>query len=204
MSKLILIRHGQSEWNLQNRFTGWVDVELSPKGFEEAQDAIDLLKDIEIDYVFTSVLKRAIHTAAIILEKIDPEEKIPIFRSKALNERHYGDLQGLNKAEVGEEHGNEQLHIWRRSFDIPPPNGESLKDTMDRVLPYYKEKIEPLLKDGKNVLISAHGNSLRGLMMYLEDISKDKITSLNIPTGKPYVYDFDDKFNIINHEYIKY
>lgn len=203
MPKLILLRHGQSEWNLQNRFTGWVDVNLSPNGIEEATSAINLLKDIKIDYVFTSVLQRAIHTASIILQDIDPNNDIPIQRSQALNERHYGDLQGLNKAEVGEEYGKEQLHIWRRSYDTPPPNGESLKDTKDRVLPYYKEYIEPLLKQGKNVLVSAHGNSLRALVMYLEDISKEEITQLNIPTGKPYIYHFDENLNIIRHEYIE-
>lgn len=202
MPKLILVRHGQSEWNLLNKFTGWVDVDLTAQGIEEAKEAGKLLKDIQVDYLFTSVLKRSIHTADIILEESGKQD-LPFSRDEALNERHYGDLQGKNKAEVGEKFGQEQLHIWRRSYDIAPPGGESLLDTRERVLPYYKDSIEPLLKQGKNVLVVAHGNSLRALVMYLENISKEEIASLNIPTGIPYVYDLDVNLYIQDANYLE-
>ncbi len=202
MPKLILVRHGQSEWNLQNRFTGWVDVDITSQGEDEAKRAGQNLKGIQIDYLFTSVLKRAIHTAEIILNEAGISN-IPTERDQALNERHYGDLQGQNKQEIGDKYGQEQLHIWRRSFDVAPPNGESLLDTKNRVLPYYKEHIEPLLKQGKNVLIVAHGNSLRALVMYLENISKEEIASLNIPTGVPYLYEMDVNLFINEIKYLE-
>lgn len=201
MPKLILVRHGQSEWNLQNRFTGWVDVDLTKQGEEEAKNAGHLLNGVQIDYLFTSVLKRAIKTAEIITNELGLEN-LPTERSEALNERHYGDLQGQNKQEIGEKYGLDQLHIWRRSYDIAPPNGESLLDTKNRVLPYYKEHIEPLLKKGKNVLVVAHGNSLRALVMFLENISKEEIPSLNIPTGVPYLYDMDVNLFIKEIKYL--
>jgi len=200
MSKLICVRHGQSLWNKENKFTGWVDVDLSEQGKSEAETAGELLKNFKIDIVFSSVLKRAINTADIILNK--NESKPEIIRDKALNERHYGELQGLNKAEIGEKVGAEQLHIWRRSYDIAPPEGESLKDTQERVIPYYENEILPMIKAGKNILISAHGNSLRALAMHLENISKDDISDINIPTGQPYVYELDDNFNVISKKYI--
>lgn len=200
MSKLICVRHGQSLWNKENKFTGWVDVDLSDQGISEAETAGELLKNFKFDIVFTSILKRAINTADIILSR--NESKPEIIRDKALNERHYGELQGLNKAEIGEKVGAEQLHIWRRSYDIAPPEGESLKDTQERVIPYYENEILPMIKAGKNILISAHGNSLRALAMHLENISKDDISDINIPTGQPYVYELDDKFNFISKKYI--
>lgn len=196
MSKLVCVRHGQSQWNKENRFTGWVDIELSELGIEEAKEAGKLLNSFKFNNVFTSVLKRAIRTAEIIAEEIGYEGEI--IKDEALNERNYGDLQGLNKAEIGEKVGAEQLHIWRRSFDIAPPNGESLKDTLDRVLPYYHNVIEPLLLEGKDILISAHGNSLRALTMFLEGVSEEDISDVNIPTGKPYVYEFDKNLTLIS------
>lgn len=201
MPKLILVRHGQSEWNLQNRFTGWVDVDLTKQGEDEAREAGKNLQGIQIDYLFTSVLKRAIRTSELILEELGISQ-IPTERDEALNERHYGDLQGQNKQEIGEKYGQDQLHIWRRSYDVAPPNGESLLDTRERVLPYYKEHIEPLLKQGKNVLVVAHGNSLRALVMYLENISKEEIASLNIPTGVPYLYEMDVNLYINEIKYL--
>ncbi|MFN3781639.1 MAG: 2,3-bisphosphoglycerate-dependent phosphoglycerate mutase [Candidatus Kapaibacteriota bacterium] len=199
MPILILVRHGESEWNLQNRFTGWVDIDLSPRGIEEAHRAGKILKNqnYRIDAVFTSVLKRAIRTTEIILEELGLNG-MPYQKNQALNERHYGDLQGMNKTEIGEKYGFDQLKIWRRSYDVAPPGGESLKDTQERVLPYYHKEIEPLLRQGKNVLISAHGNSLRALVMYLENLSKEEVLELNIPTGVPYVYELDANLNIIN------
>ena len=196
MPQLILLRHGESQWNLENRFTGWVDIDLSPKGEEEARIAGLLLKPYKIDYVFTSALKRAQRTTDIVLEQ-SGKTGLPIAKNEALNERHYGDLQGLNKADIGKQYGQEQLKIWRRSYDVPPPNGESLKDTQARVIPYYKEHIEPLLKKGKNILVSAHGNSLRALVMYLEKLTPEEIVEINIPTGVPYIYDLDENLNIV-------
>lgn len=202
MPRLILVRHGESVWNLENKFTGWVDVELSEKGVSEAHKAGKALMDVDFDYLFTSVLKRAINTANIILEEKGIKD-IPTERDQALNERHYGDLQGLNKDDIGRQYGLEQLKIWRRSFDIAPPNGESLKMTLERTLPYYIDKIEPKLKEGKNVLIAAHGNSLRSLVMHLENMTKEQVLELNIPTGIPYVYELDDNLNIISKNYLK-
>jgi 2,3-bisphosphoglycerate-dependent phosphoglycerate mutase len=199
MPLLILVRHGESEWNLQNRFTGWVDVDLSPRGVEEAHRAGKILKEknYKIDAVFTSALKRAIRTTEIILQELGLDG-MHYEKNQALNERHYGDLQGMNKTEIGEKYGFDQLKIWRRSYDVAPPGGESLKDTQERVLPYYHQHIEPLLKQRKNVLISAHGNSLRALVMYLEKLSKEEVLELNIPTGVPYVYELDENLNIKN------
>jgi 2,3-bisphosphoglycerate-dependent phosphoglycerate mutase len=198
MPNLILLRHGQSQWNLENRFTGWVDVDLSELGQEEARKAGEKLKDIEIDKVYTSDLKRAINTALIALEaagKSDLAESM--IRDQALNERHYGDLQGLNKAETAEKFGDEQVHIWRRSFDVAPPGGESLKMTMERVMPYYNEKILSDLLDGKNVLVVAHGNSLRSLMYYLDNHTNDSILKLEIPTGAPILYDLEAENGVL-------
>ncbi|MGQ9818849.1 MAG: 2,3-bisphosphoglycerate-dependent phosphoglycerate mutase [Candidatus Kapaibacteriales bacterium] len=199
MALLILVRHGESEWNLQNRFTGWVDVDLSPRGVEEAHKAGRILKkaNYRIDAVFTSVLMRAIRTTEIILEELGLNG-MHYEKDMALNERHYGELQGLNKQEIGEKFGMEQLKIWRRSYDIAPPGGESLKDTQNRVLPYYHTHIEPLLRNNKNVLVSAHGNSLRALVMYLENLTKEEVMELNIPTGVPYVYEMNENLEIKN------
>ncbi|MEO8210153.1 MAG: 2,3-bisphosphoglycerate-dependent phosphoglycerate mutase, partial [bacterium] len=194
-------RHGQSQGNLENRFTGWVDIDLSPAGEEEAKKAGEKLKNYKFDKAYTSDLKRAQRTLDIILDETG-QKNIPIEKNFALNERKYGDLQGLNKDECRSKFGAEQVKEWRRSYDIPPPNGESLKDTADRVLPYYHSKIEPELKKGKNILISAHGNSLRALMMYLENLSKDQILQTEIPTGSPKEYIFDDDLNLIETKYI--
>jgi 2,3-bisphosphoglycerate-dependent phosphoglycerate mutase len=202
MPKLILLRHGESQWNLENRFTGWVDVELSPKGEAEAKRAGELIADIPIDKVYTSVLRRAINTANIALQ-VSKRTDLPTERDQALNERHYGDLQGLNKAETAKQYGDEQVHIWRRSYDIPPPNGESLKDTAARTIPYFESKIIPDLKAGKNVLIVAHGNSLRSIVMNLDKLTKEQVLELNIPTGTPLVYNVDDNANVIDSSYLK-
>jgi 2,3-bisphosphoglycerate-dependent phosphoglycerate mutase len=195
MVQLVIVRHGQSEWNLQNKFTGWVDVDLSPNGVKEAEQAGDRLKGYQFDQAFSSVLKRANRTLDIILERMG-ESDMRVTKDQALNERMYGDLQGKNKDEMREEYGEEQVHIWRRSYDIAPPNGESLKDTADRVIPYYTKEIEPLLKEGRNILISAHGNSLRALIMYLEDLSPDEILQKEIPTGQPILYVLDEELKI--------
>lgn len=201
MPNLVIVRHGQSQWNLENRFTGWVDIDLSPKGEEEAKKASDLLQGYKFDLAFTSDLIRAQHTLDIILDGIG-QRMLPVEKNLALNERMYGDLQGLNKDETRQKFGDEQVHIWRRSFDIAPPNGESLKDTADRVIPYYKEKIEPELKAGKDVIIAAHGNSLRALIMYLEKLSPEEIIKVEIPTGHPKVYVLDDDLNIKETKYL--
>ena len=188
---LILIRHGQSVWNAENRFTGWTDVELSEKGVGEAEKAGDLLSEIRFGVVHTSGLIRAQRTAEIIMSRNTVSGKVPVMRDERLNERHYGDLQGLNKAETAERHGAEQVHIWRRSFDVPPPGGESLKMNAERTIPYFEEKIVPDLKEGKNVLVSAHGNSLRSIVMHIESISPEEIVSLEIATGTPIFYQYD-------------
>ena len=197
MARLTLIRHGQSVWNLANRFTGWVDVDLTDKGEEEARSAGEHLKGVPFDILFTSVLKRAIRTADIALD-IAGRSDVPTKRSEALNERHYGDLQGLNKAETAEEHGADQVHIWRRSYDIAPPNGESLKDTQERVAPYYETEILPLLKAGKDVLVVAHGNSLRALIMFVEKLSPDEIIKVEVATGIPITYELDEELSIVS------
>lgn len=191
MGRLILIRHGQSVWNAENRFTGWTDVELSEKGVREAEMAGDLLSEIRFDAIHTSGLIRAQRTATIIMSRNSASDEIPLIKDERLNERHYGDLQGLNKAETAEKHGPEQVHIWRRSFDIPPPGGESLKMNAERTIPYFEEEIIPDLEQGKNVLVSAHGNSLRSIVMHIESISPQDIVSLEIATGTPMFYEYD-------------
>lgn len=195
MAKLVLVRHGQSQWNLENKFTGWVDVDLTPQGEQEAKNAGQKLKAIKFDKAYTSVLKRANRTLDFILNEIN-QTTIPIVKDKALNERHYGDLQGLDKAATAKKYGDEQVHIWRRSYDVPPPNGESLKDTADRTLPYFNQKIMPDVKTGKNIIVAAHGNSLRSIVMELDQLSKEEVLKLNIGTGVPIVYEIDAKGKI--------
>lgn len=225
MIKLVVVRHGQSVWNLENKFTGWTDVDLSDQGINEAKEAGKVLKEngFSFDIAYTSVLKRANHTLDLILEELN-EKDIPIYKSWRLNERHYGALQGLNKAETAEKYGDEQVHIWRRSYDVQPPSleddderfiemkdmydeyiphTECLKDTIERVIPYWESTILPSLKENKKVIIVAHGNSLRGLIKYLDNISDDEIVSLEIPTGNPLVYELDDEFKPIKHYYLK-
>jgi 2,3-bisphosphoglycerate-dependent phosphoglycerate mutase len=197
MATLVIFRHGQSVWNLENKFTGWVDVELTPKGVEEAKAAGVKLKGYVFDYAYASDLKRAQNTLKIALEtsghaKLTPTHDI------ALNERMYGDLQGLNKADTVEKYGEEQVKIWRRSFDVPPPNGESLKDTAARVIPYFESEIVPKLKEGKNVVIAAHGNSLRALIMYLEKMTPAQILEFEIGTGVPRIYELDKDLKVIS------
>lgn len=196
MAVLILLRHGQSVWNLENRFTGSEDIDLSPLGILEAQESGVLLKNFNIDYAFTSVLKRAVHTLEIILEIL--KKNIPVFKSVALNERNYGDLQGLNKTETAIKFGDLQVFNWRRGFKTAPPNGESLKNTYDRVLQYYESDIVPKLVENKTILIVAHGNSLRALIMYLENISETDICNFQIDTGVLRVYQLDKNLKIIN------
>ncbi|MFL2971097.1 MAG: 2,3-bisphosphoglycerate-dependent phosphoglycerate mutase [Candidatus Thalassarchaeaceae archaeon] len=192
MTILVLIRHGQSVWNATNRFTGWTDVELSQKGEIEAATAGEQLADVRFDVVHTSALMRAQRTAEIVMSKNRVSGEIPTNQDERLNERHYGDLQGLNKAETAEIHGAEQVRIWRRSFDVPPPGGESLEMTAERTIPYFVEEIMPDLDSGMNVLVAAHGNSLRSIVMHIEDISPEDITGLEIPTGAPMYYEFDN------------
>jgi len=201
MPKLVIVRHGQSQWNLENRFTGWIDIDLSDAGIAEAKKAGEKLKNYKFDEAFTSDLIRAQKTLDLILDSIGQTD-IPVEKDKALNERMYGDLQGMNKDECREKFGEEQVKIWRRSYDTPPPNGESLKDTADRVLPYYLSRIEPELKKGKDILISAHGNSLRALIMHLEGLSKEEILKTEIPTGSPKEYLLDDDLKIIETKYL--
>lgn len=229
MTKLVLLRHGESTWNQENRFTGWTDVDLTEKGRAEATHAGKLLLEhgFTFDLAYTSVLKRAIRTLFITLDVMDCLW-IPVIKSWRLNERHYGALQGLNKAETAEKHGDEQVHIWRRSYDIRPPAltqdddrypgkfpqyahlqsseiplTESLKDTVERFLPYWNETIVPTLNEGKKVLIAAHGNSLRALVKHLDNISDSDIPHLNIPTGQPLVYELDDSLKPQKHYYLK-
>ncbi|MDC0058968.1 2,3-bisphosphoglycerate-dependent phosphoglycerate mutase [Euryarchaeota archaeon] len=199
MVTLVLIRHGQSIWNAENKFTGWTDIGLSEKGIKEAQDAGKKLEDVAFDVVHTSALIRAQKTAEIIIKNNKKSKDIPVYKDKRLNERHYGSLQGLNKKETAEKYGAEQVHIWRRSFDIPPPDGESLKMNAERTIPYFKENVVEDLKNGKNVLVSAHGNSLRSIVMYIENISKEDVVKLEIQTGVPRTYVFENnKFTRIN------
>ena len=199
MVTLVLIRHGQSIWNAENKFTGWTDIGLSEKGIKEAQDAGKKLEDVEFDVVHTSALIRAQKTAEIIIENNKKSESIPVYKDKRLNERHYGSLQGLTKKETAEKYGAEQVHIWRRSFDVPPPDGESLKMNAESTIPYVKENVIEDLKNGKNVLVSAHGNSLRSIVMYIENISKEDVVKLEIQTGIPRTYVFEnDNFTRIN------
>ena len=199
MNKLILLRHGQSQWNLENRFTGWKNVPLTAKGELEAKKAGELIKKhkIHIDNVFSSVLDRANRTAVIALKEADlinlwENDKLVMMRSEQLNERDYGDLVGLNKQETAEKFGKKQVHIWRRSYDTPPPNGESLKNVVDRVSPYFQENIKPLLEKGKNILIAAHGNSLRAMMIELGMYKSEEISSIELPTGSPLCINLDE------------
>ena len=195
---LILVRHGQSEWNEKNLFTGWENPGLTEKGANEAKNAGMLINNLNIkfDHLFTSVLDRAKLTGTIILENINQKD-IDIIENKALNERFYGDLQGLNKDECRQKWGAEQVQIWRRSYDVGPPGGESLKETGERVLPYYLGEIYPLILDGKNVLVAAHGNSLRSLIKHLDKLSADEIVKLEIPTGAPIQYIFNDQGDVL-------
>ena len=217
MAKLILLRHGESVWNKKNVFTGWVDVPLSSNGIIEAVKAGEKLSGIEFDMVFTSVQVRAIETAmlalahnksnktpvvlhdegkmkdwTVIYSKEMEQSIIPVYRDWHLNERYYGELQGKNKAETAKEYGDGQVHQWRRSYDIPPPNGECLKDTAERTIPFFEGKIMPELEKGKNVLVSAHGNSLRSIVMFIEKLTKQEVLNLEIPTGKPLFYEFEN------------
>ena len=199
MSILVLVRHGESQWNLENRFTGWVDVPLSEKGLREAQAAGVRLnnENIHFDAAFTSELQRAQNTLKLILGEIG-QSAIPIEMSQALNERHYGDLQGLDKAETAKKFGDEQVKIWRRSYDIAPPGGESLKDTAARTLPYFESKILPELKKGRNVIIAAHGNSLRSIVMHLEKLTREQVLELNLATAVPVIYHVDPNLKILS------
>lgn len=228
MHKLVLLRHGESTWNKENRFTGWIDVDLSETGVDEARSSARLLKDggYMFDAAYTSVLKRAIRTLWIVLDELDLMW-IPVYRSWRLNERHYGALQGLNKAETAKQYGEEQVHIWRRSYATPPPAltetdqrfpgldpryrevpraelpfAECLKDTVERFLPYWHETIAPAIAEGKRVIIAAHGNSLRALVKYLDNISNEEIPGLNIPTGLPLVYELDNDLKPLRHYYL--
>jgi 2,3-bisphosphoglycerate-dependent phosphoglycerate mutase len=228
MYKLVLLRHGQSTWNLENRFTGWTDVELTDQGRAEAHDAGKLLKDegYVFDIAYTSVLRRAIQTLWIVLEEMQLEW-IPVVNAWQLNERHYGALQGLNKAETAKQYGDAQVHLWRRSYDVPPPAlepadkrhprfdprysslkpaelpaTESLKLTLERVLPYWHQVIAPAVQSGQRLLVAAHGNSLRAMVKYLDEISDADIPALNIPTGIPLVYDLDDQLHPLKHYYL--
>ena len=228
MMKLVLIRHGESEWNKLNLFTGWTDVDLSEKGHEEAKNAGRLLKaeGYDFDVCYTSLLKRAIHTLNHVLDEMD-RAWLPVIKSWKLNERHYGALQGLNKAETAAKYGEDQVKIWRRSFDVKPPAlepddernpagqpmyrdvdpsilpvHESLETTIERVVPYFEESIKRDMAAGRRVIIAAHGNSLRALVKYFDGLSNEEITGVNIPTGVPLVYEFDDGFHTVKHYYL--
>ena len=226
MPELILTRHGQSLWNAENRFTGWVDVPLSERGRAEATIASCKLREYRVDVCYTSLLFRAMETAVICLTEcddicggktpifkhdasdpdwhgwdrysVDPQKELPIFPTPALDERYYGDLQGLNKTETAEKFGVEQVQRWRRSFDVRPPGGESLEDTMHRSVPYFQTRILSHIKQGENVLISAHGNSLRAILMYLDDLSPDEVVALELATGVPIVYELDQTAKVLN------
>lgn len=201
MATLVIIRHGQSEWNAQNRFTGWVNVELAPKGIEEALKAGEKLKGFKFHKGFTSALKRAQNTLVKILE-VTGQTDLEVIKDEALNERMYGEIQGMNKDEARQHFGQEQVHIWRRSFDVPPPGGESLKDTAARVIPYFDKVIAPELKAGHDIIIAAHGNSLRALIMHLEKLSPEEIVKIEVPTGQPKRYILDDNLNVLSADYI--
>lgn len=228
MHKIVLIRHGESVWNKENRFTGWKDVDLSDKGRVEARSAGELLKaeGFDFDLAYTSVLKRAIRTLNIILDEMDTMW-LPVIKNWRLNERHYGNLQGLNKSEMAEKFGEEQVHIWRRSYDIPPPPMEEsdernprndrryndlsdeeipltecLKDTVARFVPYWENEIAPKVKEGKRIIVAAHGNSIRALVKYLDNVPDDEIVKLNIPTGIPLVYELDDDLKPVKSYYL--
>ena len=228
MMKLVLVRHGESEWNKLNLFTGWTDVDLSEKGHEEAKAAGRVLKaeGYDFDICYTSYLKRAIHTLNHVLDEMD-RCWLPVVKTWKLNERHYGALQGLNKAETAAKYGEDQVKIWRRSFDVKPPElspddersalkqamyrdvdpallpaNESLETTIERVIPFFEDTVKPAMKEGKRVIIAAHGNSLRALVKYLDNMTPDEIIGVNIPTGVPLVYEFDDNFNVLGHYYL--
>ncbi len=194
MSKLVLIRHGQSLWNLENRFTGWIDVPLTEAGRQEARSAAQKIAHIEFDVAYTSALSRAQETLREIMETNGLD--LPVIRDQALNERHYGDLQGLNKEQTAEKYGKEQVQIWRRSYDVPPPGGEALKQTAERTLPFFERCIRGDLRQGKSVLVVAHGNSNRSIVMKLENMTPDEILALELGTGVPRVYDFDADGNV--------
>jgi len=196
MGLLVLVRHGQSQWNLENRFTGWIDIPLTDKGRTEAEKGAQKIKGISFQKAYTSALIRAQETLDIILKNLDQND-IPIEKDQALNERHYGKLQGLNKDEMRKKYGEEQVQLWRRSYDVAPPEGESLKDTAARTLPYFKEKILPEVTLGRNILVAAHGNSLRSIVMELDRLSEDEVTKLEIATGAPIVYDIDPSGKIL-------
>ena len=200
ISTLVLVRHGQSQWNKENLFTGWKDPDLTDKGVDEAINAGKKIKEtnISFDLHFTSKLQRAQKTGSLIMKELGYD--IDTFENEALNERDYGDLAGLNKDAARKKWGNEQVHMWRRSYETPPPGGESLKNTAERVLPYFEEIIYPELRNQKNILVSAHGNSLRALIMYLEKISGDEIVKLEIATGQPIIYKFDNDFQLVTKE----
>ncbi len=201
MGTLVLVRHGQSIWNLENRFTGWMDVPLTPQGEQEAYEAGLKLREYQFDRGFTSALVRAHETLRIILDVIQQTD-LPVLYDAALNERHYGELQGLNKAETAEKLGQDVVHAWRRSYTVRPPGGESLKDTAERVLPYYHAQIEPHVLKGETVLAVAHGNSLRALVMKLDQISEAEIPGLNIPTGVPRRYVIEPNGIIVERGYL--
>jgi 2,3-bisphosphoglycerate-dependent phosphoglycerate mutase len=198
MAKLALVRHGQSLWNLEDRFTGWVDVPLTDKGREEARIAGERLRDLRFDVAYTSALWRAQETLDIILRVLD--QTPPVIRDQALNERHYGDLQGLNKTELAKKFGPDQVRIWRRSFDVPPPNGEALRDTAARTLPFFERAILGDSRQGKNVLVVAHGNSNRSIVMKLDGLDKDGVMSLELATGVPLVYELDGEGAVVAKE----
>ena len=198
MSKLVLVRHGQSLWNLEDRFTGWVDVPLTDKGREEARKAGERLKDLRFAIAYTSMLTRAQETLAIILEVLG--QNPPIIRDQALNERHYGDLQGLNKARTAEKFGADQVKIWRRSYDVPPPNGEALKNTAERTLPFFERAILGDVAQGKDVLVVAHGNSNRSIVMELDRLTKEQVLELNLGTGVPLVYELSADGKVVSKE----
>lgn len=228
MKRIVLLRHGESQWNRENKFTGWTDVDLTDKGVEEAIEAGKLMKEkgFLFDMAYTSYLKRAVKTLNVVLDQMDLDW-IPVEKNWRLNEKHYGALQGLNKSETAAKYGEEQVLIWRRSYDIPAPalspedprnprfdiryrdvpaaelpETESLKDTVDRILPYWKKEIFPALKEKDQILVAAHGNSLRGIIKYLKGISDEAIVSLNLPTAVPYVFDFDQDLNLINDYFL--
>jgi 2,3-bisphosphoglycerate-dependent phosphoglycerate mutase len=228
MKKLVLLRHGESVWNKENRFTGWTDVDFSPKGVEEAIEAGRVLKErgFMFDMAFTSYLRRAIKTLWLTLEEMD-QMWIPVYKSWRLNEKHYGLLQGLNKIEMAEKYGDEQVLLWRRSFDVPPspvpeddkrhpkydprykdlkpeeiPATESLKETIGRMVPYWENDIRPALQKNNQILVAAHGNSLRAVVKYLKNMSEQEIIAFNIPTGIPYVFEFDENLNLLKDEFI--
>jgi 2,3-bisphosphoglycerate-dependent phosphoglycerate mutase len=227
MAELVIIRHGESVWNLENRFTGWMDVPLSPKGREEAKKAGELLKESNFDIVFVSHLTRALETMHIMLDAMNEKRtqtiyhmddaeimkrehssqestnELKILQSKHLAERYYGQLQGLNKDECRKKYGEEQVHIWRRSYDTQPPGGESLKDTLHRVLPFYDKYIVPELEKGRRVLIVAHGNSLRAIVKYLENISDEKIPEYELKTGSPIIYELDEHLHVVAKKELK-